>query len=72
MHSKFLDLLEQDRVRVLGLMSGTSADGLDICCAEFSGRDAYPEYRITAKDFIAYPDSFSDAFKRPLELTGRK
>lgn len=70
MHSKFLDLLEQDTIRVLGLMSGTSADGLDICCAEFSGRDPYPEYRIRAKDFIAYPDRFSEAFKRPLELTG--
>lgn len=70
MHKNFLKLIQKEKVRVLGLMSGTSADGLDICCAEFSGQDHYPEYRVISTDFIPYPDAFSEAFKRPLKLSG--
>ncbi len=63
-------LFEQAEVSVLGLMSGTSADGLDICRVEFSGSGRYPAYRVTYSDFVPYPADFSAAFKRPLDLSG--
>jgi anhydro-N-acetylmuramic acid kinase len=42
-------------MRVLGLMSGTSADGVDAVLAEFSGRPDRPEWRILASAATPYP-----------------
>ncbi|MFA6792956.1 MAG: anhydro-N-acetylmuramic acid kinase [Candidatus Neomarinimicrobiota bacterium] len=72
MYEKLLSLHRQENVIVLGLMSGTSADGLDICRVHFSGRDAYPVYEVLSKDFIPYPLEFGQAFRRPLELSGEE
>ncbi|MCD6336796.1 MAG: anhydro-N-acetylmuramic acid kinase, partial [Candidatus Marinimicrobia bacterium] len=63
------ELFEKDEIRVLGLMTGTSADGLDMACVKFKGKGKYPEYEVLYSDFIPYPEEFSKAFKRPLELT---
>jgi len=63
------ELYEKNEIRVLGLMTGTSADGLDIACVKFTGKNKYPEYEVIYSNFIAYPEEFSRAFKRPLELT---
>lgn len=41
-------------MRVIGLMSGTSADGVDAVLAEFSGRPARPRWRILASDSHPY------------------
>jgi anhydro-N-acetylmuramic acid kinase len=43
-------------MRVLGLMSGTSADGVDAVLAEFSGPCRRPRWRILANASIPYPD----------------
>jgi anhydro-N-acetylmuramic acid kinase len=43
-------------MRVLGLMSGTSADGVDAVLAEFSGPCRRPRWRILASASIPYPD----------------
>lgn len=44
-------------MRVLGLMSGTSADGVDAVLAEFSGRPDRPQWRILASAATPYsPD----------------
>jgi anhydro-N-acetylmuramic acid kinase len=44
-------------MRVLGLMSGTSADGVDAVLAEFSGRPDRPRWRILASASLPYsPD----------------
>jgi anhydro-N-acetylmuramic acid kinase len=40
---------------VLGLMSGTSADGVDAVLARFSGRCAQPRWRILASHATPYP-----------------
>lgn len=72
MHQRLLSLFERDHVIVLGLMSGTSADGLDICRVRFRGRGPYPVYEVLSKDFIPYPLEFGEAFKRPLELKGEE
>jgi anhydro-N-acetylmuramic acid kinase len=42
-------------MRVLGLMSGTSADGVDAVLAEFSGPCRRPRWRILASASIPYP-----------------
>ena len=64
-----LALTERNDLTVLGLMTGTSADGLDIACVRFSGKDKYPDYKVIYSDFVPYPEIFSAAFKRPLELS---
>jgi anhydro-N-acetylmuramic acid kinase len=42
-------------MKVLGLMSGTSADGVDAVLAEFRGRPASPSWRILANHAQPYP-----------------
>ncbi|MFO7628993.1 MAG: anhydro-N-acetylmuramic acid kinase [Prochlorococcaceae cyanobacterium] len=41
-------------MRVLGLMAGTSADGVDAVLAQFSGRRQRPRWRILASHFSPY------------------
>ena len=41
-------------MRVLGLMSGTSADGVDAVLADFSGRPQRPRWRILASAAMPY------------------
>ncbi len=69
MKTPFLHLFDKNVITILGLMSGTSADGLDICRVRFDGRDRYPLYEVLATHFVPYPESFSSAFKHPLELS---
>ena len=42
-------------MRVLGLMSGTSADGVDAVLAEFGGRPQQPRWRMLASAALPYP-----------------
>jgi anhydro-N-acetylmuramic acid kinase len=41
---------------VLGLMSGTSADGVDAVLAWFQGKPSRPHWRILNSSFLPYPD----------------
>ena len=52
-------------MRVLGLMSGTSADGVDAVLAEFSGSSSSPRWTLIHSAFAAYP---SDLRKRILAM----
>ena len=52
-------------MRVLGLMSGTSADGVDAVLAHFSGRSATPRWRLLRSVSCPYP---SDLRKRILAI----
>ena len=58
-----------DPIRILGLMTGSSADGLDICLVRFSGSDYKPEYKIEFATEIPYPEEFQTAFRNPLDLS---
>lgn len=69
MLKEIIKLKKSKKIKILGLMSGTSADGLDVACVEFLGKDKYPEFKVTANAYIPYPEKFADAFKRPLELS---
>jgi anhydro-N-acetylmuramic acid kinase len=42
---------------VLGLMSGTSADGIDAVLVRFAGRPESPSWQILASSFRPYPDA---------------
>jgi Predicted molecular chaperone distantly related to HSP70-fold metalloproteases len=42
-------------MRVLGLMSGTSADGVDAVLASFSGSPQRPRWRLEKHHFNPYP-----------------
>jgi len=58
----------QNQIRILGLMTGSSADGLDLCLVEFTGHDPNPAYRVCYSRGIKYPKKFSTAFASPLQL----
>jgi anhydro-N-acetylmuramic acid kinase len=47
-------------MRVLGLMSGTSADGVDAVLVSLSGRTARPRWKILAGSYTAYPANLRD------------
>jgi anhydro-N-acetylmuramic acid kinase len=48
-------------MKVLGLMSGTSADGVDAVLARFSGQPGSPQWRILSSASVPYPAPLRDA-----------
>lgn len=62
--------MNQLKYRVLGLMSGTSLDGLDLCLAEFWKEHDSWEFEIISSDTILYPDYLLDILKQAYSSTG--
>ena len=52
----------EEGIRVIGLMSGTSLDGLDICYVEFKKINGKWDYKI----LIAEDEGYSDELKHKL------
>ena len=50
----FLDLLHKEKKLVIGLMSGTSADGVDVALVEILGSGLKTEIELIAFDTIPY------------------
>lgn len=57
------------QTKILGLMTGSSADGLDLCLASFKGQDRVPEFEVVYSHEIPYPDAFQKSFRNPLHLS---
>ncbi len=57
------------QIKILGLMTGSSADGLDLCLVRFSGQSRSPNFDVLFSHEIAYPISFQKSFRNPLELS---
>ncbi len=51
-------MVERDFTRVIGLMSGTSLDGLDICLVKFSEEESGWKYEIEEAKTIVYPQEW--------------
>lgn len=59
------------RLTAIGLMSGTSLDGLDICLAEFSFNNNKWNYAIIDSTTIAYSQNFKQDLSSAYTKTGR-
>ncbi len=59
-------------IRILGLMTGSSADGLDLCLVHFYGESSFPDYEVLFSLEIPYPEKFKIAFRNPLLLDGNQ
>jgi anhydro-N-acetylmuramic acid kinase len=66
----FTDLAPTERVVVIGLMSGTSADGVDAACVRLSHPlgQAF-EWELLGSAVASYPGSLADALRAPEVLT---
>lgn len=65
---KLLDIAQKDKKLAIGLMSGTSLDGLDIALCEFGGSGLQTQFSLIRFITIPYPD----AFKKEVQLVFAK
>ncbi|MBT8184714.1 MAG: anhydro-N-acetylmuramic acid kinase, partial [Eudoraea sp.] len=60
------------KYKVIGLMSGTSLDGLDLCfCQLWKDTDKW-KYKILATKSIAYDSDFKEKLKNSIYLSAEK
>lgn len=50
--------MKSDSYHVIGVMSGTSVDGLDLCYVHFEMKDSW-EFKILRSDTLAYPEHWT-------------
>jgi anhydro-N-acetylmuramic acid kinase len=55
---KLFDIAQKDEKLAIGLMSGTSLDGLDIALCKFSGNGLRTKFSLLNFTTIPYPDAF--------------
>lgn len=60
-----------EKYRAIGLMSGSSLDGLDIAYCEFTEEKGHWSFKILHTDVVAYPDDWTQEFKRLPVATGK-
>jgi len=58
--------------KILGLMSGTSLDGLDLACCHFNTRKGHWEYEIIAARSIPYERDMKDRLRDAIFLNGEE
>ena len=61
---KLFDIAQKDVKTGIGLMSGTSLDGLDIALCQFSGNGLATKVKLLNFVTIPYPDDFKTAVKQ--------
>lgn len=60
------------KYRSIGLMSGTSADGLDVCCATFTRKDGKWSYKIDAAKGYSYTPELKDTLMNRVQKMSAK
>ncbi len=63
-------MLHKTVFHTIGLMSGSSLDGLDICYVRFKKLDGHFKYEILQADCIEYTDDFRTQLKNAAQLSG--
>jgi anhydro-N-acetylmuramic acid kinase len=61
----------QRKYTVVGLMSGTSLDGLDCCCVEFTHVDSAWTYQLLAAETLPYTAFWQNELTHAENLSGR-
>jgi anhydro-N-acetylmuramic acid kinase len=59
-------------IRAIGVMSGTSLDGLDLCFAEFTVEEKKWHYNIIKANTILYPEKLRDTLKSAMLLSSER
>lgn len=58
--------------QAIGLMSGTSLDGLDICFARFEKKDSNWSFQILKAETIPYPEVWENKLRNSIHLTAEE
>lgn len=69
---RLAEIAELDRRLVVGLMSGTSADGIDAALVEIEGNFTDTHVELLAFETIPYPDGVADAVRNLTDGTTRQ
>ncbi|OAQ39063.1 anhydro-N-acetylmuramic acid kinase [Pedobacter psychrophilus] len=62
--AKLSEIAEKERRLIIGLMSGTSLDGLDIALCKISGSGLNTKAQVLAFETISYSDEFKNQIKK--------
>ncbi len=57
-------------ITAIGIMSGTSLDGLDIACSRFSGSQQNPDWEILYSETVRYTDNWQSRLAKAQHLSG--
>lgn len=61
------------RYKIIGLMSGTSLDGLDIACVEFSSEDRiHWKFQLEQAETYSYPPEIQEILTKTTELSANR
>lgn len=61
-----------DNYKVIGMMSGTSMDGLDIAYCEFAEQDNHWSWRVMSAETIPYPTPWIERLKQAMTMSGEE
>lgn len=59
-----------NEINAIGIMSGSSLDGLDVCCARFIQKEGGWDYEIVALETLSFPDQLLERLSRGRSLSG--
>ncbi len=63
---------KSSKFRAIGVMSGTSLDGLDLSLAEYSYKNNYWDYIIVKTETVPYPKTFKESLRNATNVSGNE